>query len=140
MSILSNTKQRFRSVLILIIPVAGTYSSGAVNASPFHDNSREKVLQRELIVVDPGLYRVDELLSTMKAGKSNRDYEVLKLRDNADSIEQISTWLQAAENSYSAIHIVSHGANGEVHLGNSPLTNDNLVHYCLLYTSDAADE
>ena len=48
---------------------------------------------------------------------------------NSDGIEQISAILAESEGQYDAIHIISHGNEGEVRLGSSSLTADNLAEY-----------
>ena len=45
------------------------------------------------------------------------------------AFEQISAILAESDSKYDAIHIISHGNEGEVILGNSSLTADNLNQY-----------
>ena len=91
---------------------------------------------KALIVVDPGVENSEALLSEALQGDSETAYEIRFLNSNEDGVSQISQLLAEADGKYDAIHIISHGDEGEVQLGNSVLTADNLNRYaCLLYTS-----
>ena len=56
-------------------------------------------------------------------------YEVSFLDANRDGVSQISELLENSEGKYSAIHIISHGEEGQVSLGNTVLGADNLGEY-----------
>ncbi len=55
-----------------------------------------------------------------------RDIDVVLLNDHEDGIAQISDVLDG-ESDISAIHIISHGADGTIQLGNSTLDFDSLI-------------
>ena len=82
---------------------------------------------KELLIIDAGVADNEELLSQVL--QKNSSFEILLLNENEDGVAQISNLLQQSESTYSAIHIVSHGDPGEVHLGNSTLSGSNLNSY-----------
>ena len=83
----------------------------------------------EVFVIDsntPDAARlVDDLLAQQVAG---RKVEVFWLDSQRDGVDQISEML-AGYSGLDAVHIVSHGAAGEVQLGNSRLTLESLSGY-----------
>ena len=120
---------------------------------------------KELILIDAGVENGDELLEEVLQNRSDSAFEIRMINADENGVAQISAILAEADGKYDAIHIISHGDEGEVNLGNSKLTSDNLGRYtnelagwadalsedadilfygcdlaCLLYTSDAADE
>ena len=84
---------------------------------------------RELILVDPGVADSDQLLAEVLELSSDSMFEIRFLDSDSDGVDQISELLSSAEGQYSAIHIISHGNEGEVQLGNSTLSNLNLNQY-----------
>ena len=84
---------------------------------------------RELIIVDPGVENSQELLAEALEGRDDSSFEVRVLDANTDGVAQISALLAESNGKYDAIHIISHGDEGEVNLGNSTLTADNLSGY-----------
>ena len=107
---------------------------------------------RELILIDAGVENAEQLLEEVLLNRSDTAFEVRVINGDEGGVAQISAILAEANGQYDAIHIVSHGNEGEVNLGNSKLTADNLSGYandlagwaetltgeadiCLLYTS-----
>jgi fimbrial isopeptide formation D2 family protein/uncharacterized repeat protein (TIGR01451 family) len=88
---------------------------------------QQQALVKELLVVDSGVANNEALLSEVLS--KNRSFEVVILNENDDGISQIAKALEQSELTYSAIHIVSHGDPGEVHLGNRTLSESNLHEY-----------
>ena len=84
---------------------------------------------RELILVDAGVADSDQFLAEVLESNPDSMFEIRFLDSNQDGIEQISQLLSAEDAQYSAIHIISHGNEGEVQLGNSALTADNINQY-----------
>ena len=84
---------------------------------------------RELIIIDPGVSNSEELLAEVLESRSDTAFEVLTLNANEDGVSQITEILGQAEGDYDAIHILSHGDEGEVQLGNTVLSADNLGRY-----------
>ena len=83
----------------------------------------------QLIVIDSGVEDADALLDEVLASEHVGSYEVLALDPTRDGVLQISEHLEGVNGKYSAIHIVSHGDEGKVNLGNATLSADNLASY-----------
>ena len=84
---------------------------------------------RELILIDAGVENSDQLLAGILESKPDTILEIRIIENNQDGVSQITQLLAEAEGQYDAIHIVSHGSAGEVNLGNSTLTVENLNNY-----------
>jgi hypothetical protein len=84
---------------------------------------------RELIIIDAGIDGASTLISDILANAGNTSVEIRLLDGQRSGIEQISEILSSTGESeqYDALHIISHGDNGEVSLGNGIL-NLNAVH------------
>ena len=77
----------------------------------------------QIVFVDTGVEEYESMLSDFPNGA-----EVILLDADRDGVQQISDAL-ASRSDISAIHIISHGDEGEVHLGNTTLTSANLGEY-----------
>ncbi|BBO69402.1 hypothetical protein DSCA_33320 [Desulfosarcina alkanivorans] len=92
--------------------------------SPYPQPDRET--QLELVVVDAGIRNhgplVDDILAT--AG-DDRALEVLVLDSGRDGVEQVSDAL-AGRQGIDALHILSHGSEGQIQLGSTALTAGSL--------------
>ena len=84
---------------------------------------------RELIIVDPGVEDSQELLAEVLENRADSAFEVRILDANENGVTQISEILAQADGDYDAIHIISHGDEGEVQLGNTTLSAENLAQY-----------
>ena len=84
---------------------------------------------RELILIDAGVEDSEQLLAEILESKPNTALEIRMINADSNGIEQISAILADSEGQYDAIHIISHGNEGEVRLGNSSLTADNLAEH-----------
>jgi len=82
---------------------------------------------RELILVDAGVENSDQLLSDILDSKPDSLLEVRVLDSNSNGVNQISAILADADGEYEAIHIISHGNDGEIQLGNSWLNEAGLT-------------
>ena len=96
---------------------------------------------KELILIDAGVENSAALLEEVLQNRPDSAFEVRMIDGGANGIAQISELLAASEGKYDAIHIISHGEEGEVQLGNSTLSNDNLSRYTdqLAGWADASD-
>ena len=83
---------------------------------------------RELILIDSGVEDAESLLAEVLENRPDSTFEVRILDAEQNGITQITELLQGDQR-YSAIHIISHGSEGEVNLGNTSLTADNLDRY-----------
>ena len=81
----------------------------------------------EIVFVDTGLENyqalVDDLISN---SDTSRSIEVVLLDSDSNGIDQISETLKT-QTGLDAVHIISHGSDGSVQLGNTSLNADNLT-------------
>jgi uncharacterized repeat protein (TIGR01451 family) len=85
--------------------------------------------QRELVLIDGNVANREQFLSDIVEGKPDSTLEIRFLDANQDGVSQISQILAESKGEYTTIHIISHGDEAEVILGNSKLTADNLNRY-----------
>ena len=76
---------------------------------------------RELILLDAGVENSEQLLADILNGNPDATLEIRILDGNQDGVSQISELLAESKGQYDAIHIISHGDEGEVFLGNTAL-------------------
>ena len=80
----------------------------------------------EIVFVDSAVNNYQQLVDDLRADTNgDRNFEVIMLERERDGIEQISTLLQGYDN-VGAMHIISHGSDGSIQLGNTSLTADRL--------------
>ena len=85
--------------------------------------------QKELVFVDAGAPNYQQLINDlMKAQAGGRHIEVVVLESGRDGVEQI-TEAMAERRDVGAVHIVSHGSDGSLRLGNVELSAYNLERY-----------
>ena len=84
---------------------------------------------RELIVIDSGVQNGDALVGEILENNRSTAFEIRVLDNDADGIDQITQLLAQSNGKYDAIHIISHGDEGQVTLGNTQLTNDSFTSY-----------
>ncbi|HEY5738626.1 MAG TPA: DUF4347 domain-containing protein, partial [Gammaproteobacteria bacterium] len=95
------------------------------------DDSGENAAQaeersHEVVFVDAGVDDYQLLVDDIRANMDlSRELEVVVLERDRDGIAQISEALKAY-NDLDAIHIVSHGSDGSVRLGNASLNTETL--------------
>ena len=117
----------------------GTASTGTVNTpdlSPtefvgsFSESAAAVDAAAELVFVDTGVNGYEQLVADLldDAYAQDRKIEVHMLHNSRDGIEQISSVLENKTN-IDAVHIVSHGTDGAVQLGDAWLNQDNLAAY-----------
>ncbi len=106
------------------------WDSGVDTNSSLQSEVDQAVVRRELVFVDANVedyeLLVQDILSRSEEG--GHELEVVLLSDSRDGITQISEAL-AACNDLDAVHIVSHGTDRAVKLGNIWLQLDNLDGY-----------
>ncbi|AHI29968.1 DUF4347 domain-containing protein [Marinobacter similis] len=89
----------------------------------------ESAIRTELVFVDTDTPNYQQLVDDiLSEGNDNRSLEVILLDNNRDGIEQITAALQNYQ-AVDAIHLISHGSDGNVDLGNTQLNNENLFLY-----------
>ena len=85
--------------------------------------------KKELVFVDAGAPNYHQLINDlMKAQAEGRAIEVVVLETGRDGIEQISEAM-AERRDVGAVHIVSHGSDGNLTLGNTKLSAYNVERY-----------
>ncbi|GAB5442642.1 MAG: hypothetical protein Fues2KO_29910 [Fuerstiella sp.] len=83
----------------------------------------------EVVVVDESIDDVEQLLADLQQqSEGPRRFEVFTLDSHRDGVEQISEIVSRFDQ-IDALHIVTHGTDGAVRLGNLLLTADNLSGY-----------
>jgi hypothetical protein len=88
-----------------------------------------QLLRRELVVIDPAAADYQQLVDDLLANQDDtRQVDVVVLDAERDGIEQISELL-AGYDDLAAVHLISHGTDGAVKLGNAWLTLDNIGAY-----------
>lgn len=99
-------------------------SISAVTGAAVSDETTSDNVQ--IIFVDGGVEDADALIAEAKAGfEEGVSYEIYDISSDRDGLIQIGDVLQG-RTGIDAIHILSHGNEGEVVLGNTSLTNGNL--------------
>ncbi len=87
--------------------------------------SESEDLTSEIVFVDANITNLEQVVSELRSSTTT---EVVVLRANEDGVNQITTTL-AQRNGVTAIHILSHGSAGQIHLGSTTLSGDSLNAY-----------
>ncbi|MGI9458184.1 MAG: DUF4347 domain-containing protein, partial [Aeoliella sp.] len=92
-------------------------------------NTDETVVRHELIFVDTATSNYQQLLDDLWSHEDpQREFDVFLISAERDGVEQITATL-ASYDEVDAIHIVSHGTDGAVQLGNTWLRAENVTAY-----------
>ena len=100
------------------------------------DNESENIsiplnseIRNELIFIDEAVTDYDQLINDLTSGDSDsRNFTVFVLDNKKDGVDQITAELQNYQG-LDAVHIISHGTQGTVTLGNTQLNSTNLDDY-----------
>jgi len=110
-------------------------SPGASQAEYSLPTSKESLgipeleVTKELVFVDTGVEGYEQLLADLlEQGSESRQFVVYTLDSQSDGIAQISAIL-AEQTEVDAVHVVSHGSEGSINLGNSRLNSASLDNY-----------
>lgn len=87
-------------------------------ADPAYNNGR-----KEVAFIDTSVTDYESLVAGIKSG-----VEVYLLNGESDGISQIQRWAQQ-NSGYDAIHLLSHGDDGQISLGTTVLSQQNLSQY-----------
>ena len=82
---------------------------------------------QQLVVIDERVENVEQLLSDLNT-EGNVAYQVVTIDEESDAIQQL-TDLLSGQQQYDAMHIISHGSDGRLQLGNTELNSENLFDY-----------
>ena len=102
----------------------GTTEPAAVDSS-----SSGNASSTEVVFIDAAVEDADQLIAGLPEGT---DYVLLS--SDSDGVQQIADYLQGRDN-ITALHIISHGGEGEVTLGNVALNDGNLSSYTALLSA-----
>ena len=80
---------------------------------------------RELVFVDETVADYEQLIADLQGKDDNRSIEVVVLDSDRNGIEQISAILSERSN-LSAVHFITHGADGMISLGDTSLNSSAL--------------
>ncbi len=93
----------------------------AANANDATSASVAEQQSQEIVFVDAGVDNYQQLIDDLRSNSdTSRNIEVVVLDRDQDGIEQISAVLQDRDD-LDAVHIISHGSDGRVELGNTTL-------------------
>jgi hypothetical protein len=98
-------------------------AEGATDSSDAEQSNQQT--RTNLVFIDSAVDDLDQLLSDFS---QQSDVEVVVLDANRDGIDQISAVL-AQRSAVESLHIVSHGSEGNVQLGNTRLNSDTISQY-----------
>lgn len=109
--------------------VVADLDSGSVDAGPTSNQDNNVAAQAtvELVVIDPSAENHEQLVADIQS-QTDREFEILILDPREDGISQITDALRDLRD-VSAIHLVSHGDEGEILLGASVLSQRNIGRY-----------
>ena len=77
-----------------------------------------------IVFIDATVVASQELLATLSA-----QHELVVINAGQDGVEQIAEALESREAQYAAVHILSHGAVGEINLGAGLLSSATLAQH-----------
>ncbi|WP_300329058.1 DUF4347 domain-containing protein, partial [Accumulibacter sp.] len=95
------------------------------NATPTERAQTQTEKRHEVVIIDGGIANWSALLADLPTADDDRKLEIAVLDPNDDGLQQISEIL-AQFDDLAAVHLVSHGASGEVILGNRHLDRQAL--------------
>jgi len=108
---------------------ATTHMSANVTALAIHSakTSATQVLTHEVVFIDSGINGYQQLAQTIQQeNSSTRSIDVLIIDAGKDGIAQVSAALSSRQD-VNAIHLISHGEQGEIQLGDTRFNNDSLL-------------
>ena len=102
-----------------------TPSNGTERAPDLQTDRADEAGVRELVFVNDNVAGYEKFIADLQRGDDNRGFEVVVLDSDRDGIEQVSEIL-ADWSDLTAVHFITHGANGQINLGNSWLNGTAL--------------
>ena len=89
-------------------------------------------LSNEIVFIDQSIEGYQQLVDDVLANATNSQTEIVLINTSQNGVSQITDALRQqvlAGNQFDAIHIVSHGEDGALNLGNETLNNQNIEQY-----------
>ena len=80
---------------------------------------------KELVFFNGNVAESENLIADLQGGNGNKAIEVVMLDSDQDGIKQVSEILSERSN-LSAVHFITHGADGQINLGNTWLNSTTL--------------
>ena len=94
------------------------------NTEP-QNEMKDAVEKRELVFVNENVPDYEQLIADLQGNDESRTIEVVVLESDRSGIEQVSEIL-AERSDLSAVHVITHGADGQINLGDTWLNSDTL--------------
>ncbi|WP_145218083.1 DUF4347 domain-containing protein [Planctomycetes bacterium TBK1r] len=109
---------------------ADTASSGnpSGNSSGDAEQAEHERQRLELVFVDAGVQDYQQLIADLRSGNEHADLEIYLLDATRDGVRQIGEILDGYVD-VDAVHVLSHGNDGKIRLGNTVLDERNLAGY-----------
>ena len=103
-------------------PPSATPATPFIASMQTHNNVRQ-----ELVFVDTAVKNYQELLNDIyKQSDAERNIQVILLDNQTDGIQQITQALSQQHN-LDAVHLITHGSDGSIDMGNSQLDFQTLI-------------
>ncbi|MCS7469204.1 DUF4347 domain-containing protein [Stieleria sp. ICT_E10.1] len=112
----------------LVVDVATSTSTSSSTSGGSESNDGQRTSRLQLVFVDAGVEDHQQLIDDLRASNDAADLEIYLLDGSRDGVEQISEILSGYED-VDAIHLLSHGNDAKLRLGNSTLDGGNLAGY-----------
>ena len=93
------------------------------NAPP--SETLDAAVRRELVFVNNDVAAYDMLINGIRESDANRTVEIVVLDADRDGIQQVSDIL-ADRSDLAAVHVIAHGTDGQINLGNGWLNSATL--------------
>ena len=98
--------------------------AAAPNPDP-HADILDAAMRRELVFVNDNVAAYEILINGIRESDTNRIVEIVVLDADRDGIQQVSDIL-ADRSDLSAVHVIAHGTDGQINLGNGWLNSTTL--------------
>ncbi|WP_319287850.1 DUF4347 domain-containing protein, partial [Desulfosarcina sp.] len=95
------------------------------DAAPEASEQAAAEIRKELVVVNENVADYQQLIDDLQGGDANRIIEVVVLESDRDGIDQVSEIL-SERSDLAAVHFISHGADGQINLGDTWLNSTTL--------------
>ncbi|KGM41169.1 hypothetical protein JY96_16965 [Aquabacterium sp. NJ1] len=109
-------------------------SATQTTAGSTSTGSSTQSAQTELVIVDGRVADARLLVDQIMAQNQNRQLEIHYLDGQQDGVEQITKLLQGRED-IGALHLITHGNDGQLVLGNGVLNDTNLANHAAQLSS-----
>jgi VCBS repeat-containing protein len=92
--------------------------------APF-GSAAQSAVPIEIVVIDRGIENPEQLRQWVEAQPTNSDRFIVEIDQDEAGIEALTAWLeQNADRPVGAIHLLTHGSDGEIRLGSTVLSTE----------------